>query len=144
MAKIWAIRIVTLASLMGTLLLGVAPGVGRAQQEEVAKAGRPSYEQYCAGCHGREGKGDGVAMNLLTVKPADLTQLGKKNKGAFPFWDVYRVIDGREEIRGHGARDMPIWGQEFRLQAGSSPVAESQVRGRIFELIYYLESIQAK
>jgi mono/diheme cytochrome c family protein len=126
------------------LLLGVTPSVGLAQQEEVAKAGRPAYEQNCAVCHGREGKGDGGAMNLLTVKPADLTQLSKNNNGRFPFWRVYRVIDGREEIQGHGTRDMPIWGHEFRLQAGSSPVADSQVRGRILELVYYLEFIQAK
>jgi hypothetical protein len=83
-------------------------------------------------------------MNLLTVKPADLTQLNKSNNGTFPFWRVYRVIDGREEIRGHGTRDMPIWGQVFFLQADTSPVAQSQVRGRILELIYYLEAIQAK
>jgi mono/diheme cytochrome c family protein len=122
----------------------MTPGAGMAQQEEVAKAGRPSYEQHCAVCHGHDGKGDGVAMNLLTVKPADLTQLSKKNNGTFPFWQMYGVIDGREEIKGHGTRDMPIWGREFRMQASSSPVAESQVRGRILELIYYLESIQAK
>jgi mono/diheme cytochrome c family protein len=137
-------RIVTLTGLMGTLLLGGTPGAGRAQQEEVAKAGQPVYEHYCAVCHGREGKGDGGAASLLTVKPADLTQLSKKNNGTFPFWQVYRVIDGREEIKGHGTRDMPIWGQEFRLQSSSSTMAESQARGRIFELVYYLESIQAK
>jgi mono/diheme cytochrome c family protein len=115
-----------------------------AEQEEVVKAGQPAYEHYCAVCHGREGKGDGVMRNLLTVKPADVTQLSKNNNGTFPFWRVYRVIDGREEIRGHGTRDMPIWGQEFLVQVGSTPVAQSQVRGRILELIYYLEAIQAK
>jgi mono/diheme cytochrome c family protein len=129
---------------MGTLLLGGTPSAGIAQQEEVAKAGRPTYEQNCAVCHGLEGKGDGGAANLLTVKPADLTQLSKKNNGTFPFWRTYRVIDGREEIKGHGTSDMPIWGREFRMETGSSSMAESQVRGRILELVYYLESIQAK
>jgi len=142
--RIFDIRCVTMMSLIETLLLGFIPGVGMAQQEEVAKAGRPAYEQFCAVCHGREGRGDGGAMNLLTVKPTDLTQLSKKNDGTFPFWRVYRVIDGREEIKGHGTRDMPLWGQEFRMQTGSSPMAESQVRGRILELVYYLESIQTK
>jgi len=144
MIRSWGRRSATLTSLMGTLLLGVTTSAGLAQQAEATKAGRPAYEQNCAVCHGREGKGDGGAMNLLTVKPADLTQLSKNNNGTFPFWQMYRVVDGREEIKGHGARDMPIWGQEFRLQAGSSSMAESQVRGRILELIYYLESIQAK
>ena len=144
MVSTWGTRMVTRTSLMGILLCGVTPGVGLAQQEEVATAGRPAYEQHCAVCHGREGKGDGGAAGLLTVKPADLTQLSKNNNGTFPFWKTYGVIDGREEIKGHGPRDMPIWGQEFLVQAGSSPVAQSQVRGRIMELIYYLESIQAK
>jgi hypothetical protein len=39
---------------------------------------------------------------------------------------------------------MPIWGQEFRLQAGTDTMAGSEVRGRILELVYYLQSIQAK
>jgi len=121
-----------------------APGVTQAQEQEVAAAGKPVYDQYCASCHGREAKGDGPAMNLLTVKPADLTQISKRNNGTFPFWKTYRVVDGREDIKGHGSRDMPIWGAEFRSEASSSPVAQTQVRGRILELVYYLQSIQAK
>ena len=116
-----------------------------AQEKEVTTAGKNVYNQNCAVCHGREGKGDGGAVSLLTVKPADLTQIAKKNGGAFPFWKVYRIIDGREEVKAHGTRDMPIWGQEFLLQAGSgTPAAESEVRGRILELVYFLQSIQAK
>ena len=127
-------------------LLWLMPGWGLAQQEEIAKAGKPTYEQSCAVCHGLAGKGDGGAANILTVKPADLTQVSKKNGGEFPFWRVYRIIDGREEaIKGHGSREMPIWGTEFRATAGSgNPGAESAVRGRILELIYYLQSIQEK
>lgn len=121
-----------------------APSVTHAQEQEVAAAGKPVYDQYCATCHGREAKGDGPAMNLLTVKPADLTQISKRNNGTFPFWKTYRVVDGREDIKGHGSRDMPIWGAEFRSQSTSSPMAQTQVRGRILELLYYLQSIQTK
>jgi mono/diheme cytochrome c family protein len=131
-------------SVTVTAVLWLTAAVGRAQQEEVAKAGRPTYEQDCAVCHGREGKGDGGALNLLTVKPADLTQLSKNNNGAFPFWRVYGVIDGRQEVKGHGTREMPFWGAEFRAEAGTNPAAQSLVRGRILELVYYLESIQAQ
>jgi hypothetical protein len=56
----------------------------------------------------------------LTIKPADLTQLSKKRNGEFPFWYVYRVIDGREEIRTHGPREKPIWGDEFLRGRGDS------------------------
>ena len=119
-------------------------GVARAQEQEVAAAGKAPYGQYCASCHGSEAKGDGPAMNLLTVKPADLTQISKRNSGTFPFWKIYKVVDGREEIKGHGRRDMPLWGAAFRTEAGSSMTAQSQVRGRILALVFYLQSIQAE
>jgi len=130
---------VTLATVLWLTL-----ATSRAQQEEVVKAGRPAYEQHCAVCHGLEGKGDGGAATLLTLKPPDLTQLSKNNNGVFPFWRVYGIIDGRQEVKGHGTREMPLWGAEFRAEAGTNLVAQSQVRGRILELVYYLESIQAK
>jgi mono/diheme cytochrome c family protein len=132
---------------MGILIGGLLwlwAGSSLAQQEEVATAGKNVYNQNCAVCHGREAKGDGVAASMLTVKPADLTQIAKKNEGEFPFWKVYGIIDGRQDVKAHGTRDMPIWGQEFRLQAGTSAGAESQVRGRILELANYLRSIQAQ
>jgi mono/diheme cytochrome c family protein len=125
-------------------LLWLSAGNTQAQQQEVTVAGKKVYDTNCAVCHGREAKGDGVAMSLLTVKPADLTQIAKKNNGEFPFWKVYGIIDGREQIKAHGERDMPIWGAEFRVDASSTPTAESMVRGRVLELVYFLQSIQAK
>ena len=133
-----------LGCLCSAALLWGVQTLTYAQEQEVAAAGKPVYERNCAVCHGREGKGDGPAMNLLTVKPADLTQISKLNNGTFPFWKTYRVIDGREEIKGHGNRDMPIWGAAFRSEATSNPTAQTQVRGRILELVYYLQSLQAK
>ena len=76
----------------------------------------------------------------LLSKPADLTQLTKNNDGQFPFWRMYRVIDGREEVKAHGPRTMPIWGVELQVVEGS----ELRATGRILELIYYLKSIQRK
>jgi len=133
-------------SLILVGLMWILPGLGLAQQEEIAQAGKPAYEQNCAVCHGLSGKGDGGAASILKVKPADLTQLSKNNNGDFPFWRVYRIIDGREEvIRGHGSREMPIWGRALRVTAGGGNTAEdSTVRGKILELIYYLQSIQEK
>jgi hypothetical protein len=85
-----------------------------------------------------------VTFGLLTVPAPDLTQLSKKNNGEFPFWKTYRVIDGRENVQTHGTSDMPIWGDEFRLDAGSNMMRQSEVRGKILSLVYYLQSIQEK
>jgi mono/diheme cytochrome c family protein len=138
------IRQILFSGLLVTTFLGIQPRSGLAQEQEVAAAGKIPYDQRCAVCHGEGGKGNGIVANVLMVKPADLTQLSKKSGGTFPFWRVYSVIDGREEVKGHGPRDMPIWGQEFRSQAATSPVAESVVRGRILELVYYIQSLQDK
>src|SRR2546426_12828664 len=87
-------------------------GTALAQQEAIAAVGQQEFRHACAVCHGLGGKGESVmtTLNLLTVRPTDLTQLSKKHQGQFPFWQVYRIIDGREEVKGHGTRDMPIWG----------------------------------
>jgi len=133
-----------LATLVGAVLLWTTPDGAGAQEQEVAAAGKPFYEDNCMVCHGQAAKGDGpmVTFGLLSVPAADLTQLSKRNGGKFPFWKVYRVIDGREEVKGHGVREMPIWGDEFRLDAGSDAMRHTQVRGQILALVYYLQSLQ--
>jgi mono/diheme cytochrome c family protein len=102
-----------------------------AQQHEVAEAGKIPYRQYCAVCHGLDGRGKGHMAKLLKVQPADLTQLSAKHEGFFPFWDVYRAIDGRKEIWGHGPRDMPIWGTVFKQEDGPDLGAELQAHARM-------------
>ena len=132
--------------MIAICLWATPPGAALAQQEEIAAVGHREFRHSCAVCHGLGGKGEGVmaTLNLLTVKPTDLTQLSKKNKGAFPFWQVYRIIDGREEVKGHGTRDMPIWGDVFLQQEGGKPADETRAIGRILAIVYYLQSIQEK
>jgi hypothetical protein len=83
-------------------------------------------------------------QNLLTIAPADLTRLSKNNKNEFPFWRVYDVVDGRVEVRGHGTREMPIWGYAFQQEEPKNLAAETKAVGRILSLVFYLQSIQAK
>jgi hypothetical protein len=70
--------------------------------------------------------------------------LRQKNQGAFPFWRLYRTIDGREAISGHGSREMPIWGNEMRIaeQELLPQFQEDLIAGRIWQLILYVESLQ--
>jgi mono/diheme cytochrome c family protein len=114
-----------------------------AQEMEVIAGGELEYQNYCAVCHGVDARGQGIMSKFLTLRPADLTQLAQKNGGTFPFWQVYRAIDGREVIRGHGTRDMPIWGDRFRAQAGGNDTgSRAQAAGRLLGLVFYLQHIQ--
>lgn len=110
--------------------------------------GKQEYESNCIACHGTDGKG-GAYVDFLKTTPPDLTQLSKKNGGVFPLERVYEVIDGRQQIKSHGGRDMPIWGKDYQVKAGQHYVdtpydPEIYVRSKILALIDYLNKIQAK
>lgn len=79
------------------------------------------YQRYCQSCHGKEGRGDGSVAKWLKVPPPDLTQLSERHDGVFPAERAMRVVDGREEVKAHGRREMPIWGEV--LAAGDEPGA---------------------
>src|SRR6476620_2188049 len=53
-----------------------------------------------------DGKGDGTLSKSLRKKPADLTQLAKKNNGQFPADTVAKFIDGRTRDEAHLKTDM--------------------------------------
>ena len=134
-------RLILLVAILVASLISTTQAL--AQETEVVAGGELEYQNHCAICHGVEGKGRGIMAKFLSISPSDLTQLAKKNAGRFSFWQVYRVIDGREEIRGHGTREMPIWGARFQAEArGSDPGSRSQVSGRILSLVFYLQHIQ--
>jgi mono/diheme cytochrome c family protein len=102
--------------------------------------GAGQFRVYCAVCHGEKGTGNGPLAESMRVKPADLTMIARNNKGAFPSDDVYRMIDGRNPVKGHGGPDMPVWGDAFaRSGQDASPDA---VRGRIEALVRYIERLQ--
>jgi len=137
--------IVCSMSILITVILYLVVPLAKAQETEVIAAGELEYQNYCAVCHGVDNRGQGIMSRFLTVRPADLTQLAKKNRGEFPFWPVYRMIDGREEVRGHGSRDMPVWGDRFRSQAGGTdPGSRAQAAGRLLGLVFYLQYIQER
>jgi hypothetical protein len=132
--------------LMALVLWAAPPGMALAQQEAIAAVGQQEFRHACAVCHGLGGKGESVmtTLNLLTVRPTDLTQVSKRHQGQFPFWQVYRIIDGREEVKGHGTRDMPIGGEVFRQPEGGKRGDETCATGRILALVYYIQSIQGQ
>jgi mono/diheme cytochrome c family protein len=108
--------------------------------------GHTDFINYCAACHGVDARGDGSVAEFLTINAADLTQLSKKNGGVFPGERIVGVIDGRAQVKVHGPRDMPVWGDWFKFEADSSSngkgVSDVVVRERIETLVRYIESIQ--
>jgi hypothetical protein len=80
-------------------------------------------------------QGDGEAVYILAgLKPANLTELSKKNGGHFPDQKVFQAIDGRDDIPAHhlGGRRMPNrernkWKRESPTPpAKPSPASESR------------------
>ena len=129
-------------------MIFAATGVTTAVAADKVDLGKREYDSNCIACHGKDLKG-GAYVDFLKVTPPDLTQLSKKNGGVFPLERVYAVIDGRQEVKAHGPRDMPIWGRDYQIKAGEHYVdmnydPEAFIRGRIFALIDYLNRMQAK
>jgi mono/diheme cytochrome c family protein len=105
-------------------------------------AGSDLFRTYCASCHGAGAKGDGPIAELLKKRPADLTTFSRNNGGTFPAELVGKIIDGRQPVKGHGGKDMPVWGDAFR--AASEGADEASVKARIDALVRHLETLQAR
>jgi len=131
--------------------LGIACSAQAAERERV-DLGKREYMDKCAVCHGSSGKGDGGAIDILKRTPSDLSTLARRNGGVFPVDRVYGVIDGREAVKGHGSRDMPIWGSRYGSEKAAAGEhyfdmpydMEMYTRSRILALIDYLNRIQVK
>jgi len=132
------------------LVLGMLCVTVAAFAQQPGDAGKQEYDAHCAICHGPTGAGNGEMRRFLTNAPPDLTGIAKRNGGAFPNQLIWEMIDGRNALQSgfHGTREMPIWGQRYRLdalrQADTSPAPEWYVRNRIVALLDYLSRIQAK
>lgn len=126
-----------LPALAGLVLLAGCVSPGRT-------TGRADYAQFCAGCHGVSGKGDGPAAAGLAVRPPDLTGLSTRNGGTYPLAYVMTVIDGYTRRDQHGSL-MPgfgplLEGRMVLVDTGDgipTPTPE-----RLVALAEYLESLQ--
>jgi mono/diheme cytochrome c family protein len=104
-------------------------------------SGKEMFANYCAVCHGTDGKGGGPAASALKVPPADLTTLSKNNGGKFPALKVTSAIRGESDLPAHGSKEMPVWGSLFWTMSHGH---ESEVQQRVANLTQYIESLQAK
>lgn len=144
---IWSFVLLALGSLVVVPVLAPAEAADDDKQFMIAK-GRVTYRVYCINCHGAKAIGDGSLAELLSVKPADLTTIASANDGEFPQEHIYDVVDGRNVgTRGHGMKEMPVWGDVFQTSSfepsGTGEEGEERAQRKIWEVVYYLESIQA-
>jgi mono/diheme cytochrome c family protein len=104
-----------------------------------APPGRQTYKDYCAACHGSEGKGHGPVARSLRKAPPDLTTLAKRHGGTFPEEYVTNVLRFGFRFSAHGSSEMPVWEPTFQYEEHYN---EAAVRQRIKNLCEYLKSIQ--
>jgi mono/diheme cytochrome c family protein len=90
---------------------------------------KQDYMDKCAVCHGADGQGKGVFAEYLRNGAPNLAGLSANNKGIFPKEKTIAIIKG--EVKGHGTREMPLWGKAM---------SDAEINA----MVGYLASIQAK
>lgn len=112
-----------------------------AVNQSTATSGKQMYINYCASCHGVDGRGNGPAAAALKMPPTDLTVLSRNNHGVFPETHIVTVLQYGAEFPSHGSAEMPVWGPIF----GKMETVNPQVKQlRISNLIRYLKILQVK
>lgn len=129
------------------MVLGLQLAGGPDARAQDPHLGITEYEISCMPCHGIDGRGDGPRAKSLKTEPADLTMIAKSHNGEFPVKKLIEIIDGRAIVETHGPRDMPVWGDRYRVSAEANErisEIERRARAQIAALVEYLKTIQAK
>lgn len=109
-----------------------------------ASNGKLMYSNYCAPCHGVNGRGEGPVASELKVPPTDLSMLAKDNNGKYPAMHVIAVLRfGAETGFAHGSAQMPVWGPILGGMDHTMGSPDAQTL-RITNLARYVETLQVK
>ena len=126
-----------------------------ANDDPAIAQGQKLYAEYCASCHGADGKGSTKA----DAKGPDLTTIAKRNGGKFPFYDVMLTISGRRPTGQDQDTSLPgidqaarrrqdaVVGTDLRQAGrvrGTALDLQLQTTGKIMLITEYVQSIQAK
>lgn len=105
-----------------------------------AMRGKEIFKEQCAVCHGGAGvEANKALVDSLVHKPLDLTTINmRRGLTEFPVMEIARIVDGRNIVKAHGPREMPVWGEVYEQQG----MTKQEIKGRKGELIAYLMSIQ--
>jgi mono/diheme cytochrome c family protein len=115
------------------------------QKEPVRRAditsGKKIFVNYCASCHGVDGKGDGPAAAALKPAPTDLTILAKANEGKYPAGFVSAMLKFGRNPAAHGSSEMPVWGSRFKM---IDPSQDPTGQQHVDDVVAYIGSLQGK
>jgi len=134
------------------VLLGAAMTIpwGLGHAADKVDVGKREFNNSCAVCHGRSGKGNGPLAEVIETRMPDLTTLSARNGGVFPMAHVYDTINSGVAVKAHGPSEMPVWGSYYRAESGERYVDvdvdydQAVVRARILALAEYVHRLQAK
>lgn len=107
-------------------------------------AGGPStgadlYREYCVGCHGRSGRGDGAVAGSLRSAPPDLGTLAERNNGVFPRQRVKgAILNVERPVAAHTTGDMPVWAHVFSAMTTDN----AEIERRTDALVAFVETLQ--
>jgi len=122
-----------------------SPQSSSQQKEPVRRAditsGKNMFVNYCASCHGVDGKGNGPAAVALKPAPTDLTTLAKANEGKYPAGFLSAVLKFGRNPAAHGSSEMPVWGSRFKM---IDPNQDPTGRQHVDDLVAYIGSLQEK
>lgn len=130
------------ALLAGALFLVATGGGALAQPPDAVEAGRELFVRYCSACHGVDARGGGPVAELLKIPTPDLTKIATRREGRFPESEIEQIVDGRKPVRGHGTREMPVWGRRFASDEPFGAPSEPSVQSQLALLVLHLRSIQ--
>ncbi|MGH7550265.1 MAG: c-type cytochrome [Gemmatimonadota bacterium] len=117
----------------GIVVVVVAGGVASSAFGQEAHPGQATYDRWCAGCHGAEGRGEGPAATTMLPRPRDFTtalyQIRTTPSGALPTdADILRVID-----EGMPGTAMPGWRDQLSQERRESLVDYLKTFSAFFE-----------
>lgn len=133
---------ILLAPIAATPASAQPPAAQPQAESRQRVTGGEVFRTYCATCHGPSGRGDGPLATSMRRRPADLTEIAKRNGGEYPSEIVYHAIDGKTPVRGHGGPDMPVWGDAFARSHDGGDAGT--VKERIDSLVDFIRGLQVK
>jgi mono/diheme cytochrome c family protein len=134
---------------LGVFVVGQGTGLTQTKEKVIEKvpvvqsdpsSGKQMFQDYCAVCHGTDGKGEGPAADALKTAPPDLTTMAKRYDEKSVALKVGATLRFGAKSKVHGTSEMPVWGPLF----STTDKNQQQLAMRISNLSKYVDSLQQK